>query len=156
MRRLTILASALAIVWASSAIAQAGCKQAHVNNRSWKLTLQDEGGALIYCKFQTSRTGTITGNPTGCEYSSVGGDADFNSPRSLAIFEGSITMVPDDQCTYDLTLRIDNAGTSVLKARMVLEAGKTIANGNYLHSSNEGAGRPISGGTISMMRQAKR
>lgn len=156
MKKMAILASVLVATLSSSAIAQAACTQAHMNNKSWKLTAQDAHGTLIFCSFRASGAGTIAGNPTGCEYHTVGADADFGSRGTLAIFDGSIAMVPDDKCTYALTMTLDVTGDSTLKALLVLESGKTIANGNFLLSSSDGGGRAIGGGPISMMRQASR
>lgn len=154
MKKLTVLASVLFATLASVTLAQAACTKAHMNNRSWSVTAHDAiSGKLISCKFRTSGAGSIAGNATGREYSTIGVNTDFSTPTALAIFEGSISGVPGDSCAYNATLKLGN-GSSVLNARVVLESGKTIANGNFLLSTVAGeVVTPAGGGTISMMRQ---
>ncbi len=156
MKKLAVLACLLAATLSNSMAARAACTQANINNKSWKLTAQDTEGTLIFCSFRTSGAGTIAGNPTGCEYHTVNTDTDFSTPGALAIFDGSIAMVPDDKCTYALTMRLDVSGDAILKALVALESGKTIANGSFLLSSSDGGSRAIGGGPISMMKQARR
>lgn len=154
MRKLTVLASVLAAGLASSTVAQAACTQAHMNNKYWKLTAYDKVlKVLTYCKFRTSAAGTIDGNATGCQQNTIGVDADFSAPDLLTIINGEIKMRPNDNCTYDLTLTLGATGDSLLRGQVVLESGKSIANGGYLMSISAGGLVIKTGGTISLMKQ---
>lgn len=155
MKKLTVVAASLIATFACTTLAQAGCNSAHIKNKAWKVTAHEAtSGDLIYCQFRTSGTGTIAGNPMGCKYSRIGTNTDFNNMTTLALTEGAVAAVPGNSCTYDATLKLGD-GSTVLKARVVLEAGKTIANGNFLLSTvGQGAVMTAAGGgTISMMRQ---
>lgn len=153
MKKMLVLASVVAATFVGSAVAQAGCTQAHMNNKSWVVTMYDVQGSLWYCKFRTSGAGTIAGNATGCRMNETEMDTDFSNSGPIELFDGTIALVPGKSCTYEATIRLLSTGALVIKGRVVFETGKTIANGGYLMSFNIGAWAPVGGGTISMMRQ---
>lgn len=144
MRKLKVFVSALAVTLACSTMAQAACKQSHINNKTWKISAYEaKNGLSIFCTFRTSGSGSIASTPGGCDNSTIA-SGDLSTAAPFDILSGSVTAVPGQSCTFDAALNLANS--NVLKARVVMESGKTVANGNFVLTGGQG-------GPISMMRQ---
>jgi len=149
--KLMKLATAIVALAITGTAAEAACNQSHINNRTWKLTAHLDAkdpapAALIFCSFKTKgNNGNVVAATEGCEVTALP-SADFASPIKYDIEAGSSIVATDQKCTFDATINL-KAGetTSVMRARLVMESGKTIAAGNFLMGD--------SGGTVAVLRQ---
>ena len=145
MMKLTAAVLALAV---TGTAANAACNQSHINKKTWNLTAHEAtANTLIFCTFKTSANGSIAASSDACEVSTIGVATDFDAPVKNSIEAGSqIVATPGQKCTFDAIINLEaNDVPTVMKARLVMESGKTIASGNFLM----GAG----GGTVSVLRQ---
>ena len=145
------LATAIVALAITGTAAEAACNQSHINNRTWKLTAHLDAkdpapAALIFCSFKTKGNGSVAVTTDACEVTAVP-SADFASPTKYNIEAGSSIVATDGQkCTFDATINLKTGETtSVMRARLVMESGKTIAAGNFLMGD--------SGGTVAVLRQ---
>lgn len=141
------LATTVLTLMITGTAAQAACNQAHINNKTWKLTAHEvTENLLIFCTFKTSSGGSIAVAPDGCEVTKIP-VADFSSPTKFNIEASSqIVATPGQKCTFDATINLKSGETpAVITARLVMESGKTIASGNFLMGDG--------GGTVSVLRQ---
>jgi len=143
MKRFKMFISVLITTLVCATSAQAACTQPQVNNKTWKASLfEPSTGTMIFCTVRTTTTGSIIADPVGCDTARVGIDTDYSTTTPFAIVSGSIALVANKTCTYDMTLVI---GGSTFKSRVLLGTNKVIANGTWFASGL--------GGTIAMTKQ---
>lgn len=147
-RTKTLIAATLAALLVGGTSAHAACKMAQVANKTWVMSATDTGAVsrlLLYCKFTTSAAGTASLTPNGCVvYNGVA--ADFSAPVPFDLVSASLTQIPGSVCAFDLDMALVAPAAQTLKARLIMESGKTTATGNWLSNFS-------SYGAISLMRQ---
>lgn len=147
MRTVTKLSTAaLALLMIGTASAGAACKPGQVNNKTWKFVAADANNATKYlfsCTFKTLGDGSISPDPTGCNYI-VAGVGTFAAPTNLALKSGSFKAVAGDLCSYDVTMKW---GGDNFTGRASFDASKKNANGNWYSTTFFGYGG------FSLMRQ---
>lgn len=148
MNRIKFVAAALAALLIGGTSANAACKMSQIANKNWIMSATDTGGVtrvLLYCKFRTSGAGTVALTPNGCAVH-YGTSADFTTGIPFNLVSATITQNPTDTCTFDLDMALVAPATNTLKARLVMESGKTSLTGSWLSNFT-------SYGSISLMRQ---
>ena len=146
MNRMKLFAAALAALAIGGTSADAACKMANVSNRSLIMSATDVSVAknLIYCKFTTSAAGTVALTPNGCSvYSGIA--TNFQTPVPIDLVSVAITQESPGGCVFNLDVALVNPAT-IMKARLVLDSGKTIATGSWVSNFGDF-------GTASIVRQ---
>ena len=147
-RTRTLVAATLAALLVGGTSAHAGCKLAQLANKKWIMTATDTGAVskvLIYCKLITSAAGTVAYTPNGC-VAYNGASPDYSTPFNFDLISATLTQNPHESCVFDLDVALFAPAAQTLKARLVMESGKTSAAGTWLSNFS-------SYGTITISRQ---
>lgn len=134
-----VVVSLLAI----SGAANAACTISDFAGKTWRLTgTEITDRTLFFCTVPVSLATTATNAPipavtSACQdtWITTNTNQTFTSPApsTYSIKSGTVTLLNPTRCIYEVTLRFDS-GSPIARARVNLDAGKTVASGNFLVS----------------------